>query len=89
VKKVSKENNIRKKSEGPSKQTPSTPAKQQTAARRPLTDEEKARIIKNRLANRPVIVFRYPNGKYNKRFVFTLALMIVAFIAIIYFLSRW
>jgi hypothetical protein len=53
-----------------------------------LTPEEKARIIRDRLANRPVIVFRYPNGKLNKRFILMLALLSIAMIAALYFIAR-
>jgi hypothetical protein len=70
-----------KNQDGNEKTAPST--------RRPLTPEEKAEIIKNRLANRPVVVFRYPNGRWNVRFVISLAVLLVALIVSIYFLSRW
>ncbi len=56
---------------------------------RPLTLEERAEIAKNRIANRPIIVLRYRNGQWNKRFIFSMALLVVALIAAIYFLSRW
>jgi hypothetical protein len=55
---------------------------------RKLTSEEAATIVRNRLANRPVIVWRYRNGKYNMRFIITLAIMFVALIAALYFISR-
>ena len=55
---------------------------------RKLTPEEAAAIVRNRLANRPVIVWRYPNGKYNKRFIITLAIMVVALAAALYYLTR-
>ena len=58
------------------------------SAKRLLTPEEKARIIRDRLANRPVIVFRYPNGKLNKRFILMLALLVIAMIAALYFVVR-
>ena len=57
-------------------------------AKRYLTDEEKALIIKERLANRPVIVWRYRNGKWNRRLIFMLVLMAVALGGALYFLSR-
>jgi hypothetical protein len=57
--------------------------------KRPLTLEEKAEIIKNRLANRPVVVLRYRNGKWNTRFIVALAILVIALIASVYFLSRW
>ncbi len=66
--------------------TPEKPAS--TAIKRKLTDEEKAKIIRDRLANRPVIVFRYRNGQLNKRLIFMLALMVIALGVALYFLSR-
>ncbi len=59
----------------------------QTIARK-LTPEEAAAIVRDRLANRPVIIWRYRNGKLNKRFIITLAVMIVALVAALYFISR-
>lgn len=53
-----------------------------------LTSEEAAAIVRNRLANRPVIIWRYPNGKLNNRFIITLAILVVAMIAAVYFFSR-
>jgi hypothetical protein len=57
--------------------------------KRYLTDEEKAWIIKERLARRPVVVWRYSNGKWNRRLIFMLALMAVALVAALFFLSRY
>jgi hypothetical protein len=57
--------------------------------KRYLTDDEKARIIRDRIANRPVIVFRYRNGRWNRKFIFTLALMVVAMIAAVYFFTKY
>ena len=57
--------------------------------KRYLTDEEKAWIIKERLARRPVIVWRYANGKWNKRLIFMLILMAVALTASLFILSRF
>jgi hypothetical protein len=57
--------------------------------KRYLTDEEKAWIIKERLARRPVIVWRYSNGKWNRRLIFMLALMAIALVAALFFLSRY
>jgi hypothetical protein len=57
--------------------------------KRYLTDDEKAKIIRDRIANRPVIVFRYRNGRWNRKLIFTLALMIVAMIAALYFLAKY
>ncbi len=53
-----------------------------------LTPEQKAQIIKNRLANRPVIMIRYPNGKLNMRFIVSLAILIVALIAALIIITR-
>jgi hypothetical protein len=64
------------------------PTPDQPTAKKTLTPEEKARIIRDRLANRPIIVFRYPNGKLNKRFIIILALFVIAMIVAFYFLSR-
>jgi hypothetical protein len=57
--------------------------------KRYLTDQEKAWIIRERLARRPVIVWRYRNGKWNRRLIFMLALMVIALGAALYFLSRY
>jgi hypothetical protein len=54
-----------------------------------MTDQEKAWIIRERLARRPVIVWRYRNGKWNRRLIFMLALMVIALGAALYFLSRY
>ncbi len=56
---------------------------------RRLTPEEAGALVRDRLANRPVIVWRYRNGKWNKRFIITLAVMIVALAAAIYYLTRF
>jgi hypothetical protein len=53
-----------------------------------IISEETAAIIRNRIAHRPVIVWRYPNGKWNKRFIITLVIMIAAMLAALYFFSR-
>jgi hypothetical protein len=53
-----------------------------------LTPEQKAQIIRDRWAKRPVIVFRYPNGKLNKRFIYSLAFLVVALVAALIFLAR-
>jgi hypothetical protein len=52
-----------------------------------ITAEQYAAIVKNRLANRPVLVWRYPNGKWNKKFIITLVIVFVAMIAALYFLT--
>ena len=85
---MSKEKRNKKKLEQIAK---NSEAIKNTAAltRRPLTVEEKAEIIKNRIANRPVIVLRYRNGKWNMRFIVALAILIIALVASVYFLSRW
>jgi hypothetical protein len=82
---VSKESKIKKQLERRNQQEAAPELKN---ARPALTPEQKAQIIRDRMANRPVIVFRYPNGKYNKRFIYMLALMIVALAAALIFLSR-
>lgn len=68
-------------------QAPATNVQSQPVTRK-LTPEEAAAIVRNRLANRPVIVWRYPNGRYNKRFIITLVIMIAALIAALYFITR-
>jgi hypothetical protein len=55
---------------------------------RKLTPEEAGALVRDRLANRPVIVWRYRNGKWNKRFIITLAIMIIALAAAVYYLTR-
>jgi hypothetical protein len=82
---VSKESQIKKKQQKINRQQELHP---RPVERRVLTPEERASIIRDRLANRPVIMFRYPNGKYNKRLIITLALFIAAFIAVMFFLSQ-
>jgi len=71
------------------KKTAQAPAenKPKTSASRKLTTEESAAIIRDRLANRPVIIWRYRNGKWNLKFIITLAIMLVAMVAAIYFFS--
>jgi hypothetical protein len=82
---VSKESKIKKKLENSNHQKA---AQEQKDIRPLLTPEQKAQIIRDRIAKRPVIVFRYPNGKYNKRFIYMLALMIAALAAALIFISR-
>jgi hypothetical protein len=82
---VSKESKIKKRLEDKSKQA-ATPNPQ--SGRQPLSAEQRAQIIKERLANRPVIVLRYPNGKLNTRFIYTLAILVVALIAALYIITR-
>jgi hypothetical protein len=65
-----------------------TGSSQPQTSNRKLTTEEAAAIVRDRLAKRPVIVWRYPNGKWNKRFIITLGIMIAAMIAALYFFSR-
>ena len=82
---VSKESKNRKKLQNSQKQAPLS----QTPAPRPnLSAEEKARIIRDRLANRPVIMFRYPNGKWNLKLIVSLVILFVALIASLYFVTR-
>jgi len=85
---MSKESRNKKKQQQAAKNQTVEP-KPSTSGPRKLTPEEKAAIIKNRLANRPVVVLRYPNGKWNLRFIFSLAILLVALVVSIYFLSRW
>jgi hypothetical protein len=61
---------------------------EQPLPKRALTPEEKARIIRDRLANRPVVIWRQRNGKLNLRFILTLALFLVAMLVALYFVSR-
>ncbi len=82
---MSKESKIKKRLE---KNDFQKSAPKQTASQVKLTPEQKAEIIKNSLANRPVIMFRYPNGRLNKRFIYTLALMVAALIAALIFITR-
>jgi hypothetical protein len=82
---MSKESKNKKRSVKASKQKPVC---EQPPVNRTLTPEEKARIIRDRLANRPVIMLRYRNGKLNLRFIITLALLIVGMIVALYFISR-
>ncbi len=75
-----------KESKRKGSETPANNINPQPISRK-LTSEEAAAIVRNRLANRPVIVWRFPNGKYNTRFIITLAIMIIALIAALYFIS--
>jgi hypothetical protein len=84
---MSKESKIKKRLEYAAKQQQTLPPVQKPAGRK-LTDEEKARIIRDRLANRPVLMLRYPNGKLNKKFIITAAIMLAALIAALFFISR-
>jgi hypothetical protein len=61
---------------------------QPPSTRPKLSNEEKARIVRDSLAKRPVIMFRYPNGKLNKKFLIGLAALIVALVASLYFVTR-
>lgn len=83
IKPVSKEKRKNRKAA----QAAANNAQNQTPPRK-LTPEEAGALVRDRLANRPVIVWRYRNGKWNKRFIITLAVMIVALIAALYFISR-
>ena len=82
---MSKESKNKNKLKNAAKQGSSN---QPTAGRPKLSTEEKARIVRDSLANRPVIMFRYPNGKLNKKFVITLAVLAVALILSLYFVTR-
>lgn len=57
--------------------------------KRYLTDEEKAWIIKERFARRPVVIWRYSNGKWNTRLIFMLALLAVGLVVGLVFLTRY
>jgi hypothetical protein len=82
---VSKESKIKKKQKNSNKQAENkTPVQ-----RRPLTSIEKAAIVRDSLARRPVVVFRYRNGKWNLKLIITMAILFVALIVSIYFLSRY
>jgi hypothetical protein len=83
---LSKESKIKKRLEKAAKPTVTLPPPPEN--KRDLTTFEKAQVIRYRLANRPVLVFRYPNGELNKRFVYSLLLLLVALIAALYFVSR-
>jgi hypothetical protein len=85
---MSKESQNKKKQQIQA-ETRTPPENEGKATKRYLTDEEKAWIIKERLARRPVIVWRYRNGKWNTRLIFMLALMVVALGAALYFLNRY
>jgi hypothetical protein len=86
---VSKESKIKKRLERDNQSNIlQEKAAPQTAPKVNLTPEERARILRDRIANRPVIVFRYPNGRLNKRFIYTLAFMIVILIAAIIIISK-
>jgi hypothetical protein len=63
-------------------------ANQPEAPRPHLSAEDKARIIRDRLANRPVIMFRYPSGKWNLKLIISLVLLMVALAVSLYFLSK-
>jgi hypothetical protein len=82
---VSKESQIKKRLKQSNKQQNSTP---QPPVKRNLTDEERAAIIRDRLAHRPVIMFRYPNGKLNKKFIITMVLMVIALAVALYFSAK-
>lgn len=77
-----------KKNEEKLAKTRNVPETEGQPTKRYLTDDEKAKIIRDRIANRPVIVFRYRNGRWNRRLIFMLALMVVALGAALFFLTR-
>ena len=85
---MSKESQNQKKQQKKA-ETQSRPENEGKPTKRYLTDEEKAWIIKERLARRPVIVWRYRNGKWNLRLIVMLALMAVALAAALVFLTRY
>jgi hypothetical protein len=71
---VSEENKIKSPNQHPNRQ--------------PLSAEQKAQIIRNRLAKRPVIMIRYPNGKLNTRFILSLAILVIALVAALIIITR-
>jgi hypothetical protein len=81
---VSKENKIKKRLEKNTEKAQNTGP----VSKRDLSPEERAQIIRDRLANRPVIMFRYPNGKLNLKLILTLAVFVVALIAALYIITR-
>ena len=85
---MSKESKNKKK-QSIQAQTEVAPSNEGVKTKRYLTDEEKAYIIKQRLANRPVIVWRYRNGRWNRRLIFMLAAMVVALAAGLLLLTRY
>jgi hypothetical protein len=87
IEQVSKEKRKNRKA-APAAEAIANDSQIKTAPRR-LTPEEAGALVRDRLANRPVIVWRYRNGKWNKRFIITLAVMIVALAAAIYYLTRF
>jgi hypothetical protein len=68
--------------------TRNNPVIKQPSAKHNLTAEERAGIIRDRLANRPVIMFRYPGGRLNKRLIITLAILIIALAIGLYFITK-
>ena len=84
---VSKESKIKKRLEQEEKRKAAAPPPLET--KRTVTLEERAAIVRDRLANRPVLVIRSPSGRWNRRFLYTMALMIVALIAALIFLTRY
>jgi hypothetical protein len=85
---MSKENQ-NKKNRIKQEQTQPPPANSGQPTKRYLTDEEKAWIIKERLARRPVIIWRYSNGRWNKRLIFMLVLMVAALSVALVFITRY
>jgi hypothetical protein len=81
--------NTNKKNKEKKPETRTAVENESKSTKRYLTDQEKAWIIRERLARRPVIVWRYRNGKWNRRLIFMLALMVIALGAALYFLSRY
>ncbi len=84
---MSKESQIKKRLEREEKRKASLPPTPKSP--RVVTMEERAAIVRDRLANRPVIVFRYPNGKLNRRFLFMLALLAVGLVVALVFITRF
>lgn len=61
----------------------------QHSAKKYLTPEERARVARDQMAKRPVIVFRKRNGKLNLSFIIMLVIFICAMAAALVYLSRY
>jgi hypothetical protein len=78
-----------KKDQAKKAETRTVPENEGKPTKRYLTDDEKAWIIRERLARRPIIVWRYRNGQWNRRLILMLIFMAVALGAALFFLSRY
>jgi hypothetical protein len=84
---MSKESQIKKRLEKEEKRKAALPPPPKPP--RVVTMEERAAAVRDRLANRQVVVMRYPNGKLNRRFIFMLALMGAALVVALVFITRF